>query len=45
VFVALLLIKGSGVPALGRKADRKWGGQPDYESYKRKTPVLVPKLK
>lgn len=44
VFVALLLIRGSGVPPLEEKADRKWGGQPDYEAYKRDTPVLVPKL-
>jgi steroid 5-alpha reductase family enzyme len=44
VFVALLLIRGSGVPPLEEKADRKWGGQPDYEAYKKDTPVLVPKL-
>ncbi|MCU1565578.1 MAG: hypothetical protein JWQ56_515 [Pseudarthrobacter sp.] len=44
VFVALLLIRGSGVPPLEEKADRKWGGQPDYEAYKKNTPVLVPKL-
>lgn len=41
-FVALLLVKGSGIPPLEKKADRKWGGQADYEAYKRKTPVLVP---
>jgi steroid 5-alpha reductase family enzyme len=45
VFVALLLIKGSGVPPLEKKADKKWGGQADYEEYKKSTPVLVPKLK
>lgn len=44
VFVALLLVRGSGVPPLEKKADRKWGGQPDYEAYKKDTPVLVPKL-
>ncbi|MDQ0924652.1 steroid 5-alpha reductase family enzyme [Pseudarthrobacter sp. W1I19] len=44
VFVALLLIRGSGVPPLEEKADRKWGGQPDYEAYKKDTPVLLPKL-
>ncbi|SEQ02594.1 DUF1295 domain-containing protein [Arthrobacter sp. OV608] len=44
VFVALLLVRGSGVPPLEEKADRKWGGQPDYEAYKKDTPVLVPKL-
>jgi steroid 5-alpha reductase family enzyme len=45
VFVALLLIKGSGVPPLEAKADKKWGSQADYEAYKQNTPVLVPKLK
>lgn len=44
VFVALLLIKGSGVPLLEAKADEKWGGQPDYEAYKKNTPVLIPKV-
>jgi steroid 5-alpha reductase family enzyme len=44
VFVALLLIKGSGVPLLEAKADKKWGGRPDYEAYKKTTPVLIPKL-
>ena len=44
VFVALLLIKGSGIPLLEKKADRKWGGEPEYETYKKNTPVLIPKL-
>ncbi|MDQ0692208.1 DUF1295 domain-containing protein [Arthrobacter sp. W4I7] len=44
VFVALLLVKGSGVPPLEAKADKKWGSQADYEAYKQNTPVLVPKL-
>lgn len=43
VFVAFLLIKVSGIPLLEVKADERWGGQDEYESYKRKTPVLVPK--
>ena len=41
---ALLLIKGSGIPLLEKKADKKWGGEPDYEAYKKNTPVLIPKL-
>lgn len=44
VFVALLLIKASGIPLLEKKADSKWGGQADYEAYKKNTPVLIPKL-
>ena len=43
VFVAFLLIKVSGIPMLEEKADNRWGGQVDYEEYKRSTPVLVPK--
>ncbi len=44
VFVTLLLTRVSGIPLLEKKADTKWGGQEDYESYKKKTPVLIPKL-
>jgi len=44
VFVAVLLTRGSGVPLLEAKADKKWGGQEDYESYKSNTPILIPKL-
>lgn len=42
-FVALLLIKISGIPPLEKKADEKWGGQEDYEAYKARTPVLIPR--
>ncbi len=44
VFVTLLLTRVSGVPLLEKKADKKWGGQEEYESYKKKTPVLIPRL-
>jgi steroid 5-alpha reductase family enzyme len=44
VFVTLLLTRVSGVPLLEKKADTKWGGQEDYESYKKRTPVLIPRL-
>jgi steroid 5-alpha reductase family enzyme len=43
-FVTLLLARVSGVPLLEKRADDKWGGQPDYEAYKRTTPVLIPRL-
>lgn len=42
VFVTLLLTKVSGIPLLEKKAERRWGGNPDYEHYKSSTPVLVP---
>lgn len=44
VFVTLLLTRVSGIPLLENKADKKWGGKPDYEEYKKKTPVLIPRL-
>jgi steroid 5-alpha reductase family enzyme len=44
LFVTLLLTRVSGVPLLEKKADKKWGGQEDYESYKKTTPVLIPRL-
>lgn len=44
LFVTLLLTRVSGVPMLEEKADRKWGGQKEYEAYKASTPVLIPKL-
>jgi steroid 5-alpha reductase family enzyme len=44
IFVTLLLTRVSGVPLLEKKSDTKWGGQKDYEEYKKNTPVLIPKL-
>lgn len=44
VFVTLLLTKISGIPLLEKRADEQWGGQEDYEDYKKNTPVLIPKL-
>ena len=43
VFVTFLLMKMSGVPLLEQKADERWGGQEDYEAYKKATPVLIPR--
>ena len=42
LFVTLLLTRISGIPILERRADERWGGQPDYERYKARTSVLVP---
>jgi steroid 5-alpha reductase family enzyme len=44
LFVAVLLTRVSGIPLLEQKADRRWGGQEEYEAYKRRTPVLIPRL-
>jgi len=42
IFIILLLTRLSGVPLLEKRADEKWGGQPEYEAYKAGTSVLVP---
>lgn len=43
VFVTVLLTRVSGVPMLERRADERWGDDPDYQQYKADTPVLVPR--
>ncbi len=43
VFVALLITRISGVPLLEKQADERWGGQEEYEAYKERTPVLIPR--
>jgi steroid 5-alpha reductase family enzyme len=45
VFVTLLLTRVSGIPLLEKKSDQIWGGQAEYETYKKQTPVLIPRLK
>ena len=42
IFVTILLTRISGIPMLEDRADKKWGGQPEYESYKAKTSILIP---
>ncbi len=44
VFVTLLLTRVSGIPMLEKRADEKWGDQKDYETYKKQTPPLIPRL-
>jgi steroid 5-alpha reductase family enzyme len=42
VFITLLLLFVSGIPLLERSADEKYGDQPAYGDYKRRTSILVP---
>lgn len=42
LFVTILLTRISGIPLLEEAADSKWGGQSDYESYKKRTSLLLP---
>jgi len=43
IFVALLLTKVSGINLLDAIARKRWGDDPDYRDYVRRTPVLIPK--
>ena len=43
IFITLLLTKISGIPMLEKRADEKWGGQKDYETYKASTSILIPR--
>ena len=42
VFITLLLLFVSGIPLLERSADEKYGHDPAYRDYKRRTSILVP---
>ncbi len=43
VFVFVLLTRISGVPLLEARGDEKWGDEPAYQDYKRRTPSLLPR--
>jgi steroid 5-alpha reductase family enzyme len=42
VFITLLLLFVSGIPPLEKRHDEKYGGDPAYRDYKRRTSILVP---
>jgi len=42
VFITLLLLFVSGIPLLERSAEAKYGDDPAYREYKRKTSIFVP---
>ncbi len=42
VFITLLLLFVSGIPLLERSADARYGDDPGYREYKRRTSILVP---
>ena len=41
VFVYVLLTRISGIPLLESRGKKKWGDDPDYQAYKKRTPVLM----
>ena len=42
VYITLLLLFVSGIPLLERSAEARYGGDPSYREYKRRTSILVP---
>lgn len=42
LFIASLLLFVSGIPILEKSADQRWGNDPKYQAYKRRTSILVP---
>lgn len=44
LFVILLLTKISGISLQEAQADERWADNSDYKAYKKRTPVLIPKL-
>ena len=42
LFITVLLLFVSGIPPLERSADKRYGGDPAYRKYKRRTSILVP---
>jgi steroid 5-alpha reductase family enzyme len=40
--ITSLLLFGTGIPTLERSASEKWGRDPDYEAYRRRTNLLIP---
>ena len=44
LYIFCLLYFVSGVPMLERSANKRWGKDPAYQAYKKKTKVLIPFL-
>jgi len=42
LFITILLTRISGIPTLEEHADKKWGRQDEYETYKARTSILIP---
>lgn len=42
LFIAVLLLYISGIPILENNADMKWGEDPAYQKYKKRTSLLIP---
>lgn len=45
LYITLLILFVSGIPLLEKRADKKWGDNPEYIEYKKSTNILVPWFK
>jgi steroid 5-alpha reductase family enzyme len=43
IFVVVLLTRISGIPMLERRAEKRWGTDPEFRTYTDSTPALVPR--
>lgn len=41
-FIIILLLFISGIPILEKSADKRWGSNPKYRAYKKRTSILIP---
>lgn len=44
LFIAVMILFVSGVPLLERGADKIWGDNPEYQKYKKRVGILLPKI-
>lgn len=42
LFIITLLLFVSGIPILEKSADKRWGSDPAYKAYKKRTSILIP---
>ena len=45
LYIILLLLFVSGIPLLEKSADKKWGDNAKYKEYKKRVPILIPKVR
>jgi steroid 5-alpha reductase family enzyme len=43
VFITFLLLKVSGIPLLEKSWEQKWGQDPEFQEYRRRTAILIPR--
>lgn len=42
IAITVILLWGTGIPTLEASAQRKWGADPEYQAYRRRTRLLLP---